>query len=77
MARILREAEAGAEFEVTVRGRPVAHLGPPKEKPARRTAVDRETLLAILAETPVDEGFASDIAELRVAEPEPRNPWAD
>ena len=77
MARILREAEAGAEFTVTVRGRPVAHLGPPREKPARRTNVDGETLHAILAATPVDEDFASDIAELRAAEAEPGDPWAD
>ena len=77
VARILREAEAGAEFEVTVRGRAVAHLGPPREKPARRTDVDGATLRAILAATPVDDGFASDVAELRAAEPEPRDPWAE
>lgn len=75
VARILREAEAGAEFAVTVRGRPVARLGPLREKPARRTDVDRETLRAILAETPVDEDFARDIAGLRAAEAEPRDPW--
>jgi prevent-host-death family protein len=77
VARVLREAEAGAEFEVTVRGRPVAHLGPPQEKPARRIDVDGEALRAILAATPVDEGFASDIVELRAAEPEPPDPWED
>ncbi len=31
VARVLREAEAGTEFVVTVRGRPVARLGPPRE----------------------------------------------
>lgn len=77
VARILREAEAGAEFTVTVRGRPVAHLGPATEKPQRRTDVDGETLRAILAATPVDEGFARDVAELRAAEAEPRDPWAE
>ena len=77
MARILREAEAGEEFTVTVRGRPVAHLGPATEKPARRTSVDAETLREILASTPVDEDFIRDVAEARAAEDEPRDPWAD
>jgi prevent-host-death family protein len=75
VARILREAEAGAEFTVTVRGRPVAHLGPPEEGPARRTNVDGETLAHILASTPVDEGFAAEIAAMRDVEAEPRDPW--
>ncbi len=75
VARVLREAEAGAEFTVTVRGRAVAHLGPLTEKPPRRTDVDGEALRAILAATPVDEDFTRDIAELRAAEAEPRDPW--
>jgi prevent-host-death family protein len=75
VARILREAEAGAEFTVTVRGRPVAHLGPAEEKPARRANVDSETLQRIFAATPVDDSFAEDIAELREAESEPRDAW--
>lgn len=75
VARILREAEAGTEFTVTVRGRPVAHLGPPEEKPARRANVDSETLRRIFAATPVDEGFAEDVAGLRAAESEPRDAW--
>lgn len=77
VARILREAEAGEEFTVTVRGRPVAYLGPATEKPARRTDVDAETLRAIFAATPIDEGFARDVAEGRAAEGEPRDLWAD
>ncbi len=75
MARILREAEGGAEFTVTVRGRPVAHLGPPEEKQARRANVDSKTLGQIFAATPVDEGFAADVADLREAESEPRDAW--
>lgn len=75
VARILREAEAGAEFTVTVRGRPVAHLGPATEKPARRTDIDGEALRAILAGTPVDEDFGRDLKELRASEAEPRDPW--
>jgi prevent-host-death family protein len=75
VARILREAEAGAEFTVTVRGRPVAHLGPPEEKPARRTNVDAQALAHIFASTPVDDDFAADIAAMREAEAQPRDPW--
>lgn len=56
---ILREAEAGATFTVTVRGRPVARLGPPQE--GRRTEVDRGTLKGILA-TPLDgEAMLADL----------------
>jgi prevent-host-death family protein len=77
VARVLREAEAGAEFEVTVRGRPVAHLGPPEEKLARSAKVGSQELLHILADTPVDEGFAGDVAAMREAEAEPRDPWTE
>jgi prevent-host-death family protein len=75
VARILREAEAGTEFTVTVRGRPVAHLGPPGEGPGRRTNVDGATLGRLLASTPVDDGFAGDLAAMREAEAEPGDPW--
>jgi prevent-host-death family protein len=74
VTRILREAEGGTEFTVTVRGRPVARLGPPQEWPARQVDVDLATVRAILAATPVDAGFAGDITNMReleepVAEP--------
>ena len=77
VAAILREVEAGTEFTVTVRGRAVARLGPVKEQPERRRYVDRETLLRIFAETPVDEGWAADLAEMRAAEPPADDPWND
>lgn len=77
VARVLREAEAGTEFTVTVRGRPVARLGPPEERLARRTDVDGETLRALLAATPVDEGLAADLAALRDAESPAGDPWVD
>lgn len=76
VARILREAEAGTEFTVTVRGKPVAHLGPPEEA-LRQTNVSGARLREILAATPVDEDFAADIAGLRDAEAPVENPWAD
>lgn len=77
VARILREAEAGAEFEVTVRGHPVAYLGPPLDRPRRQIEVDGQTLSAILASTPVDPDFARDVAELRIREAQPGDPWAE
>jgi len=76
IARVLREAEAGTEFVVTVRGRPVARLGPPEGRPVRKVDVDGATLAAILASTPVDPGFANDVADLREAEAPAEEPWA-
>lgn len=76
VARVLREAEAGTEFTVTVRGRSVARLGPPGDhQPARRVDVDPAALRALLASTPVDAGLATDIAELREAEEPAGDPW--
>lgn len=67
---VLREAEAGATFTITVRGRPVARLLPPEEGP--RAFVDRETLRRILA-TPIDsEELAAD---LEAAEAPLDDPW--
>jgi prevent-host-death family protein len=66
IAAVLREAEAGTEFTVTVRGRPVAKLGPVDEAPRPRRYVDRETLLRIFRESPVDQkSWAVDLADLR------------
>lgn len=66
---ILREAEAGATFTITVRGRPVAELGPLSA--TRRTDVDRDTIRRILA-TPLDAtDLAADLdaAEAPVGDP--------
>jgi prevent-host-death family protein len=74
IGQILREAEAGTIFTVTVRGQPVARLGPPDEPVGRRTDVDRETLRRILA-IPVDsEAWAAD---LDAAEAPLDDPWND
>lgn len=75
IGRVLREAEGGTEFIVTVRGRPVARLGPPQEQPVRRVDVDGETLRALLAATPIDGDLAEDIAGLRAAEAPVESPW--
>ncbi|HXE43605.1 MAG TPA: type II toxin-antitoxin system prevent-host-death family antitoxin [Conexibacter sp.] len=77
IAAILREAEAGTEFTVTVRGRPVAKVGPIEAVPERRRFVDRETLLRIFRESPVDEGWAADLAEMRAEQPPIDDPWND
>jgi len=59
VAAILREAEAGQTFTVTVRGRPVARVVPP-ENVGRRVDVDRESILRILA-MPLDDELARDL----------------
>jgi prevent-host-death family protein len=73
VGEILREAEAGTEFTITVRGRPVARLGPAER--ARHVDVDPATVRAILRGTPVDAGFAADINDLRDREQSLEDPW--
>ena len=74
VGEILREAEAGTEFTITVRGRAVARLGP-ADSTRRRVDVPAELLRRALLETPVDEEFASDIEGLRQAEAAMDDPW--
>lgn len=72
VAAVLREAEAGGTFTVTVRGRPVARVVPPEDGP--RELVDRDTVRRILA-TPIDsEELAAD---LDAAEAPLGDPWDD
>jgi prevent-host-death family protein len=68
---ILRAAEAGETFTVTVRGRPVARLVPPGEASEPRVDVDRATIRRILA-VPVDADLA---AELEAAEAPLDDAW--
>jgi len=75
IGEILREAEAGAEFTITVRGRPVARLGPADQLRARRTDVDLETVRAILDNTPVDDRFGRDLRDIRRDEKPVDDPW--
>ncbi|MGI8714837.1 MAG: type II toxin-antitoxin system Phd/YefM family antitoxin [Solirubrobacteraceae bacterium] len=74
VSAILRRAERGEHFTITVGGRPVAELGPLAS--ARRPgAPDR--LTAILAETPIDAAWAAELRELRAADAAAaRDPWA-
>ena len=75
VAAVLREAEAGGTFTVTVRGRPVARVGPIEEGPGPRTFVDRETVRRLLA-MPVDsEAWSRDIG--RDLEEPVGDPWGD
>lgn len=71
VAAILREAEGGERFTITVRGRPVAELGPTPEAGYPKVDVDRGTLRRILA-TPIDDDFAADLeaAEAPVVDPD-------
>jgi prevent-host-death family protein len=74
VASVLRDAEAGTTFTVTVRGRPVAQLGPLDATAAPRIDVDRDTIRTILA-TPVDsEAWQAD---LDAAEAPVDDPWDD
>jgi prevent-host-death family protein len=70
ISAVLRAAEAGDTFTVTVRGRPVARVVPPGESEQPRTDVDRATLRRILAQ-PLDDGLAAelDAAEAPVGDP--------
>jgi prevent-host-death family protein len=74
VASVLRDAEAGTTFTVTVRGRPVAQLGPLDSAAAPRVDVDRDTIRTILA-TPVDSEAWQ--AELDAAEAPVDDPWND
>ncbi|HEV2974765.1 MAG TPA: type II toxin-antitoxin system prevent-host-death family antitoxin [Solirubrobacteraceae bacterium] len=71
---VLRRAEQGERFTVTVAGRPVAELGP---LPGARGLAAPERLAAILAETPPDRDFADDLRRMREQDREStRDPWA-
>jgi prevent-host-death family protein len=56
VAEVLRRAEAGEEFTITVAGRPVAQLGP-----ARRRLWVSGPDLARVWETPTPRTFAEDL----------------
>ncbi|CAN5475968.1 hypothetical protein BH20ACT15_BH20ACT15_01910 [soil metagenome] len=69
VGRVLREAEHGSTFTITVRGRPVARLGPLRE--ARRD-VDRGTLADILGQPLDGDELARDLADAEAPIGEPR-----
>jgi prevent-host-death family protein len=68
---ILRQAEAGQRFTITVEGRPVAVLGPY----GKRQWVPRAEFLKILRSGPVDPDFLKDVAELGGRLEDLEDPW--
>src|SRR3954471_2337324 len=70
IGEILRRAEAGENFTITVSGRPVARLGPLKETRRWVPAAQLEDLWKL----PVDENLADDLREFDI---QLRDPWAD
>lgn len=70
IGEILRRAEAGEEFTITVSGRPVARVGPLGDARQWVPAAQLEDLWKL----PVDENLASDLREFDI---ELRDPWAD
>jgi prevent-host-death family protein len=74
VSEVLRRAEGGERFTITVNGRPVAELGPPRTPP-RFAAPER--FREILAATPIDADWAEELRQMRdddigVA----KDPWA-
>jgi prevent-host-death family protein len=66
VAEVLRRAEAGEEFTITVAGRPVAQLGPSR----RRQWVSGPDLVKVW-DTPAPETLAGDLARFpgEIADP--------
>jgi len=70
IGEVLRRAEAGEEFTITVSGRPVARLVPLDDTRQWVSAAKLEDLWKL----PVDENLADDLKEFDI---ELRDPWAD
>ena len=74
IAHVLRRAEEGERFTITVNGRPVAELGPAR---TRRFAAP-DTLARIFAAAPVDDAWAAELERVRREDAAvARDPWAD
>lgn len=72
VAEVLRRAESGERFTITVNGRPVAELGPPS---APRLA-GPAALSKVLAAAPVDDAWAGELERMRHADRAAgRDPW--
>jgi prevent-host-death family protein len=71
---VLRRAESGERFTITVAGRPVAELGPPGERDHAATLAD---LQQILEATPVDALWLDDLARQRDEDTSAaQDPWS-
>ena len=70
---VLRRAENGERFTITVAGRPVAELGPPA---AGGRAASPGALQQILDSSPVDARWAEDLASARAEDAATaEDPW--
>ena len=70
---VLRRAERGEHFTITVGGRPVAELGPLS---GSFTPAAPGRLAAILAEAPADAGWAAELHRMREQDvAAARDPW--
>ncbi len=71
VSAILRAVETeGATFTITVRGKPVARLGPATEEPGPRRFVDRETLVKMYADSPPDPTWLAELLAERAEDDE-------
>ena len=68
---ILRQAESGEQFTITVEGRPVAVLGPYQ----RRQWVPKEEIMKILRAQAPDPTFFEDIQEMGGTLDDLGDPW--
>lgn len=68
---ILRQAEAGQQFAITVDGRPVAMLGPYQ----KRQWIPKEEFLKILRFQPPDPTFFEDLGEMGGTLGDLEDPW--
>ena len=70
VGEVLRAAEAGAEYTITVGGRPVAHLGPHRP----RQWLPQDTVRELLA-TPTDPSLLDDVRDHDADDGLERDPW--
>ncbi len=71
---VLRRAEAGERFTITIDGRPVAELGP---LPGAQQPATLADLAAIIEDTPVDARWTDELlAERAKDEAASVDPWA-
>ncbi len=71
---VLRRAEQGERFTITVAGRPVAELGPPARTDGGTSVAE---LWRALVESPVDPEWADDLKRMREEDrANSRDPWA-
>ncbi len=68
---ILRQAEAGEHFAVTVDGRPVAEIGPYR----KRQWVPKAEVLTLLRSLPADTSLFEDLRDLGGTVGELEDPW--